>query len=132
MLLIKLISISLYLILNTLLNCIHSQSLNLVSPSNFSDACTSISISGTNLIAFCLDNLGNRKYQTMNFSRCLQNYRGRLTTTRIPNVRSKIIRACNTDGEYLKCLCERTNGSYINCSIRLDKVFSYVNGLIIC
>ena len=107
------------ILLLTILNIVVSQP-RLVG--GFTSQCKNFSVSGFRLYARCLSDSGNYVSRSINFSGCLFNYYGYLTT-QYENMRELTTRRCYVSGDNLYCTCQQPGGRWNSCSISLNNVF---------
>jgi hypothetical protein len=117
---------------------VHVKSLNLETQirltQNFTRNCNTISLSGTNLSAYCTRNDGSSGFTYFNINKCISNVNGSLM--RGSNFSSNSF-DCNLtknsgNGINLECMCTKTNGAIVPCKLDLNTIISNKNGTLAC
>jgi len=103
-----------------MLNMILNEQPRLVG--GFTSQCRNFSVTWFRLYARCISSSGNYVNKSVNFSGCLFNYDGTLTTNH-QNIPELTTRRCYVSGYNLYCTCQQPRGGWKSCSISLNNVF---------
>ncbi|EJD34691.1 Cyanovirin-N [Auricularia subglabra TFB-10046 SS5] len=98
---------------------------------NFAASCSSLRLSGADLVATCKFNDGSTTVAAINLNGCYTNNNGQLTFQKNPGNALQTCHTCSLSGTILQCTCQRVSGAS-GSEIDLNANIGNEDGVLFC